>query len=418
MHEGVLVAEPVARRPPGVQVGRGVRVRRHEDPPETGVFPGLGAVVVLQLVEPLQVEGERAALAVEFDAQGVLAAGGVPGGLEGDQGAGGEAAGEHGGVVHGDLPRHAVRRARGQAPGGACGQRALPYEGLGEGGDARDPLPRQVLGEVDDVGAEVAERPRPGQFLAQPPGERGLRVDQPVLEVGHPQVPKPADAALRHHPPGQRGGRHPAVVEADHRQLPARPGRLGGAGHLLRLLDGVGERLLAQDVFPGGERGQRDLGVAVAGGADVDEVDVVPFDQGPPSRVSVLAQPCRSAARRGRRRRPARRSRPVPGSAAGRRPGPRCASPGSGRHPHEGVADHPDAQGRSRSRTPPSPPRRRSRCSPAAGFGGCLPRPRPPRAASGCPMRMSSSSRAWRGGVGPAPGGPAGQAAAGAESVT
>src|SRR5690606_10011926 len=114
-----------------------------EDAAEAGVAGRLGAVVELQFVEPLQVEGQRPALAVEFDAQGVLAAGGVPGGLEGGEGAGGEAAGEQGGVVDGDRSG-AGGGDGGQAAAGGARQRPLPYEGLGERGDACELLPRQV----------------------------------------------------------------------------------------------------------------------------------------------------------------------------------------------------------------------------------------------------------------------------------
>ena len=291
--EGVLVAEAVAGRPPALEVG--VVGFGDQDPAEAGVGAGLGAVVILQLVEPLQVEGERAALAVELDAQGVLASGGVPGGLEGGEGAGGEPPGEQGGVVDGDLSG-AGRRDGGQAAAGRGGQRPLPYERLGDRGDAREPFPGQVLRQVDDVRAEVAERTGAGLLAAQPPGQRELRVHQPVLQVRDPHVPQPPDPALRHHAPGQRGRGDPAVVEADHRQPAVRRRRLGGTGHRLGLLHGVGEGLLAQHVLARGERGERDLGVAVAGGADVDEVDVVPFDQGAP--VGLGLRPAVPAGRR------------------------------------------------------------------------------------------------------------------------
>src|SRR5919199_1242265 len=62
---------------------------------------------------------------------------------------------------------------------------------------------------------------------------------------------------------GGGGGRGPPpVVEADHRPHAAGGGRLRGAGHVLGLGDRVGERLLAQHVLAGLERGDRDLGVA------------------------------------------------------------------------------------------------------------------------------------------------------------
>src|SRR5690606_35506206 len=155
VHEGVLVAEAVARRPPGVQVA--VVRFGDEDAAEPSVRAGLGAVVVRQLVEPFQVDGQRAALAVDVDAQGVLASGGVPGGLEGGQGAGGEAAGEQGGVVDADLAGAGGGHG-GQAAGRGSAQRPVPYEGLGQGGHPGQVLAGQVLGEVDDVRPEVAER--------------------------------------------------------------------------------------------------------------------------------------------------------------------------------------------------------------------------------------------------------------------
>jgi hypothetical protein len=61
-----------------------------------------------------------------------------------------------------------------------------------------------------------------------------------------------------------------------------------GRGHLARLGHRVGQGLLAEDVFSGGQRGQRDLGVRVARGADVDQIDVVPGDHRPPVRGVFL----------------------------------------------------------------------------------------------------------------------------------
>lgn len=129
---------------------------------------------------------------------------------------------------------------------------------------------------------EVAERTGSGMFALEPPGERRLRVDQPVLEVRGPYVPQGAEPAVGNQLPCVRDRRHLAVVEADHRHLAAGPGPFRGLGHGLRLGDRVGERLLAQHVFAGLQGGDGDLRMAVAGGADVDELDVVPGDQGAP----------------------------------------------------------------------------------------------------------------------------------------
>ena len=81
MGEAVLVAETVARRPPGAQVG--VLRLGDQDPPEALLLDRLRAVEELQQVVFLEVEGERAVGAVDLDPQRVLATEGEPGGLEG-----------------------------------------------------------------------------------------------------------------------------------------------------------------------------------------------------------------------------------------------------------------------------------------------------------------------------------------------
>lgn len=129
---------------------------------------------------------------------------------------------------------------------------------------------------------QVAERTGSGVFALEPPGEGRVGVDQPVLEIGGPYVPQGAEPALGDQLPCVRDRRHLAVVEADHRHLAAGPGPFRGLGHGLRLGDRVGERLLAQHVFAGLQGGDGDLRMAVAGRADVDELDVVPGDQGAP----------------------------------------------------------------------------------------------------------------------------------------
>jgi hypothetical protein len=80
----------------------------------------------------------------------------------------------------------------------------------------------------------------------------------------------------------------------------------GGVGHRLGLLDGVGQRLLAQHVLAGLQRRDGDLGVRVARGANVDEVDVVAGDKrSSPSR----RRPAELAGGPRRRRRPVRTAR-------------------------------------------------------------------------------------------------------------
>ena len=125
--EAVLVAEPVAGRPPGCDVGVG-RLG-DEDPAEPGGLVGFGGVVELQDVHVLEVEGEAAGRAVDLDPDRVLAAGGEPGRLEDAEPAPGEPGDEDRGVVDGDRAALGAGRSR---TGRACsaGDRPLLDEGL------------------------------------------------------------------------------------------------------------------------------------------------------------------------------------------------------------------------------------------------------------------------------------------------
>lgn len=197
---------------------------------------------------------------------------------------------------------------------------------------------------------QIPQRARSGAFALEPPGQRRLRIDEPVLEVGGPDVPQPPQPALLDHRAGVGEGGHLAVVEAHDRHLPAGRGPFRGLRHGLGLGDRVGERLLAQHVLARFEGGDGDLRVAVAGGADVDQLYVVPGDQ----RAPV-----------GLRRRP-----PVPGGGGLDGRAVTSADRGqnrSHRHvedvsrgapplgvggAHERVSDHADAECRRRRRCP------------------------------------------------------------------
>ena len=132
------------------------------------------------------------------------------------------------------------------------------------------------------MGADVAQRARAGVFLLQAPRQRHLRVDEPVLPVGGAHLVDRAHGAFGDEVAEEGDGRNAAVGEADHR--PDAPGSrpLGGFGHRFGFRHRVGERLFAQNVLPGLQRGDRDLGVGVAGGDDVDDVDIVAGDHFPP----------------------------------------------------------------------------------------------------------------------------------------
>ena len=145
VRERVLPAEHVPGRPPGRQVrmaGLG-----DQDGPEAGRGGVVGPVAELQLVQPFQVEGEAAAVAVELDPQLVLAPGGEPGRLECGQRARGQPGREYRGIVHGHRTRAAAARPR-----------PLAHERGGGRGHPGDQLAGQVLSQVDDVRAQVAQR--------------------------------------------------------------------------------------------------------------------------------------------------------------------------------------------------------------------------------------------------------------------
>ena len=260
----------------------------------------------------------------------VLPAEGEAGRLEGAERAAGEPAQEHRGVVHGHGAR--LRPADAAELAARRGQRALLDERLQHPADAGEGLPGDVLREVDDVRADVAERARAGLVLLQPPRHGRGRVGDPVLQVLGADVPDVAEPPVGDELAGQADRRHAPVGEADHRPDPAGRGLLGRLGHRLGLRDRVGQRLLAEHVLAGLERGDGDLGVRVTRGADVDQVDVVPLDHAAP--VGLGARPAQPLGGVGDRRPGCgRRARSAGAGAAGRRSAGRCATPGSARRP-------------------------------------------------------------------------------------
>ena len=151
-----------------------------------------------------------------------------------------------------------------------------------------------------------------------------------------------ADPALGDELPGEGDGRHAPVGEADHGAYAvARPRARRRAVIASASSTRVGQRLLAQHVLAGLEGGDGDLGVGVAGGADVDEVDVVALDQGLPRGLGGLpaealgggATPAGVTAGDGGHPRTQRQVEEAGGGAPGLGVG----------GAHEGVAHHADA---------------------------------------------------------------------------
>ena len=148
------------------------------------------------------------------------------------------------------------------------------------------------LGGVDDVRADVAERARTGLLLVEAPGQRGLGSTIQSCRYWARTWRMSPSTPVAHESARERERRHAAVAEADHRHdAAARRPRGRPRPSRSRLVDRVGERLLAQHVLAGGERGERDLGVAVAGRADVDDVDVVALDDLAPVGRGLLPSP-------------------------------------------------------------------------------------------------------------------------------
>ena len=162
--ETVLVAQAVAGGPPVADVR--VLGFGDKDFPEAGVR-GLRRVVEGQDVHVLEIEGEGAFGAVQFQAHGVLPAQRVPRGFkDADRACGGtavELCAEDGGVIHGDLPAGciaadvAVAAQAHEVPG----QRAFRDKRFEQCRNAGDALPGHPLGGVDAVRTDVAEGPGP-----------------------------------------------------------------------------------------------------------------------------------------------------------------------------------------------------------------------------------------------------------------
>ena len=128
---------------------------------------------------------------------------------------------------------------------------------------ARD-VAQEVARHVDHVGAHVRDDAGAAAGSLVPPRERGRGIDLPVGEVGHPPVADLAEVALVDQALqiAERGGE--PERERDHVH-PAR-GAVGGVGQRpgLRIRDR--QRLLAEDVLAGGDRGGGDRRFRSLGG--------------------------------------------------------------------------------------------------------------------------------------------------------
>ncbi len=322
VHEGVLPADDVAGRPPVLP--EGMVSLGDEDRPQARLGgrrlrPGAHQ----QLVQALEVEGERALGAVDLPAHGVLPAGGEAGGLERADGAALELGDRLEGVVDVDAAAGPVVDERPQ--------------------HARDrlDLADEEAAEVDDVCAEVAERAGACDRPVEPPDLGEGRVEDPVLQVRRAEVVDLAQLAGLDHLAGEADGRDEAVVERAH---VLDPGGAHAPVHLEGLVGRPRERLLADHVLAGLGRGDRGLRMERVRAGVVEELhgrvghEVAPVGRRP---LEAVAQGglgdgvLRPAGDRDEQRAQRRRPRHVRQGAVRVRV----------RLSHEGVAQHADADG-------------------------------------------------------------------------
>ena len=213
-------------------------------------------------------------------------------------------------------------------------------------GDERLRQAREVLGLadevarlVDDVRAEIAERPGSGLLLVEPPDLRELRIHDPLLVVARAEVVDLAELAGLDQLLGEDDRRIEAVVERRH-VLDARGRDL--PPDLVALVGVAAERLLADDVLARLGRRDRRLEVGVVGPAVVEDLHVgIGDDVFPAGRVLLVAVAARGLAHRllgaARDRDEPRDVRRRPGHVRDLLERVRV------RAPHERVAEHADA---------------------------------------------------------------------------
>src|SRR5215218_4629255 len=282
VHKGVLVADNMSRRPPPLHV----RVFRlgDEHRAETGRFRRIFLKVHLQLVHPLQVEDQAPLRAVDLERLLRLAPRDQGARLEGPCGPVLEARQERRRVVH----RHPIHlRVRAVRPFAWT----LLDKGLGDAYHLRYGA-HQEMREVYEMGPQVREGAISPGLLAKAPAHRSCGVEEPVLEVDGPPVTDLSQSSFVHEPLRELHRRNAPVVVADHAHRARTP---GGLHHLPGLDEGVGERLLAEDVLSGLESGHGELVVGVAGRRNVHQLYVVALQH--TRIVRLVALPAQSVGR-------------------------------------------------------------------------------------------------------------------------
>src|ERR1017187_851713 len=259
MDERVFVTDDVTRWPPIANVGMHPAALRDQDVAKTTAVIRVGLVVILQPVHVLEIEDERPLAAVDFNLDTVLAAECKTRGFEVGERSILEATNEHNRVIDSDLAllaRLAWQRA-------FLDKRFHLAAHLAE-------LADEVATEINNVRIDIAVRTRAGDLALQPPDQREVRINNPVLCVTRPIVVNPAEFARGDHLLRQDDGGNPPVVVANHVDD---PGLLHRVDHLSGLLHIHAERFFAEDRLAGFGGSNGNLGVCVVRGVDVHDVD-------------------------------------------------------------------------------------------------------------------------------------------------
>ena len=281
VYERVLPADDVSAGPPAPDE----RVRLIGD---ENRLPALDEILVfaaeeLDLVHALEVEADASIAAVELEMVAVPVAGSEAGGLEGAYRAVLEPRQEKGRVVNSDFA-HLPGRFCTQSAGLGGKERALLDEGFHHPADGFE-LAAEIPRQVNNVRVQIAVRAGAGLILLQPPDERELRINDPILQINGAEVIGGPDHTALDHPLGQRNRRNHTVVEVDHVDD---AGLFHGLDHLAALGDAHGHRLLAEDVPAALRSGEADLHVRIVAGTDIHEVNVFRLEE----PCIALAAPC------------------------------------------------------------------------------------------------------------------------------
>ncbi len=234
------------------------------DPAEAVAAPGIGGAEVIQHVEVLLAEGERALGAVDLEVVLHLAPRRDPVALDAARGAVPE-------------PQEgAAHIVGGHRPAAAPPVGTLADHGDAIAHDAGDGA-AQELGRGQRMAADIGQRPAARRVVAERVG--AVRIGHVVFAVNAAIAADLTQFAGGDHVPGEGQHRVAEIVEAD---LGLHASGLGDQGHLQSIGGQGRQRLFAIDMLAGSDRGQRHFLVQGVGCRDRDQIDLGVRDDGAP----------------------------------------------------------------------------------------------------------------------------------------